>query len=122
MLLRLRNALVSLLRSLGPHSNWFLGSPQRATVAAVVPAGYVLLIDYTNGRDWVTLPPRHPGEEWTALSTHPTDDRPNESELAAVDEALAARRLVRTEPWGIDVESRLCASIEIVRAADQSGR
>jgi hypothetical protein len=118
MLPRLKSALVRVFRSLGTHSNWFLGSPQRATVAAVVPAGYVLLIDYTNGRDWVTLRPRHPGEQWTALSTRPTDDRPIESELAAVDAALSARRLVRTEPWGIDVEGRLCASIQIARGDD----
>ncbi|MBB4741756.1 hypothetical protein BJY16_005215 [Actinoplanes octamycinicus] len=73
-------------------------------------------MDYTNGRDWVTLPPRQPGEEWTGLASRPTDDRPTESEMTAIDTALTARRLVRTEPWGIDVEGRLCASIAIDRA------
>src|SRR5262245_34422274 len=48
--------------------------PQSCQLA--VPAGYILLIDYTNGRDWVTLLPRNAGEEWTALSTSTTDDRP----------------------------------------------
>jgi hypothetical protein len=94
----------SVLARLRPRPNWFLGVPQRATVAAVIPAGYILLIDYSNGRDWVSLPPRRAGEEWSALSTEATDDRPTEQELAAVDAALAARRLVRNEPWGIDVD------------------
>jgi hypothetical protein len=107
-------ALLSALTRLRPRRNWFLGTPQRATIAAVAPAGYILLIDYTNGRDWVTLPARRPGEEWTALSTAVTDDRPDERELTAVDAALADRRLIRTQPWGIDNNGRLCADIAVI--------
>jgi hypothetical protein len=117
MLVRLRSILVRFLTSLGPHPNWFLGSPQRATLAAVVPTGYVLLIQYTNGTDWATLPSGPTHDEWSSLSTQVTDDRPTEGQLAEVDAALAARRLVRTEPWAIDLESRLCASIAVARDA-----
>jgi hypothetical protein len=107
--------LLTALTRLRPRPNWFLGAPRRVTIAAVVPAGYILLIDYTNGRDWVTLPTRRPGDQWTALSTDVGDDRPDERELMAVDAALADRRLIRTESWGIDINGRLCASIAVAR-------
>jgi hypothetical protein len=69
------------LASLRPPPNWFLGRPQRATIAAVNPAGYILLIDYTNGRDWVDLPGRE--QDWTNLSTRAADERPSDDELTA---------------------------------------
>src|SRR3954447_14327664 len=96
--------LLTALRRFGPRSNWFLGTPLRATIAPVLPAGYILLIDYSNGRDWVTLHGGQPGEDWTSLATEVTDGRPTEQDLAAIDAALADRQLSRTEPWGIDLE------------------
>jgi hypothetical protein len=110
-------SLLTALVGLRPRPNWWLGVPQRATIAAVAPAGYILLIDYSNGRDWVSLPTRQPGDDWTALSTRVTDDRPDDGELTAVDAALAVRRLARIEPWGIDIDGRLCASVTATRAA-----
>jgi hypothetical protein len=97
-----------------PRPNWFLGAPQRATIAAVNPTGYILLIDYTNGRDWVDLPGR--SQDWTALSPRAADERPSDEELAAVDVELSRRRLLRTQPWGIDTEGRLCAAVISTRA------
>jgi hypothetical protein len=102
------------LALLRPPPNWFLGRPQRATIAAVNPAGYILLIDYTNGRDWVDLPGRE--QDWTTLSTRTADERPSDDELTAVDVELARRRLLRTQPWGIDTEGRLCASVISARS------
>lgn len=112
---RPRHAVRTVLARLRPRPNWFLGAPQRATIAAVNPAGYILLIDHTNGRDWVDFPGRRRGEDWTALSTRTTDDRPSEDELTAVDAELTTRRLVRTQAWGIDGEGRLCAPVSTTR-------
>lgn len=112
-------AVLAALGRLRPRPNWFLSRPRRATIAAAAPTGYVLLINYTNGTDWVTLLTRRPGEEWTALATDITDDRPNEHELTAVDAALAERRLTRTEPWGIDANGRLCAAIAVIRPGNE---
>ncbi|MDT4991083.1 MAG: hypothetical protein QOH97_975 [Actinoplanes sp.] len=112
---RTRQAVRTALAHLGPRPNWFLGTPQRATIAAVNPVGYILLIDYTNGRDWVDLPGRRQSENWTALSTSADDNRPSDEELNAVDTELTTRRLVRIEAWGVDVEGRLCASVRIIR-------
>lgn len=112
---RPRRAVRTALAHLRPRPNWFLGAPQRATIAAVNPAGYILLIDYTNGRDWVDFPGRRRGKDWTALSTHATDERPNDDELTAVDAELSTRRLVRTQAWGVDSEGRLCAPVSTTR-------
>lgn len=50
---------------------WWTGCV--AVIAAVRPAGYILLINYTNGTDKVTLHGGQPAEEWTALATDVTD-------------------------------------------------
>ena len=111
-----RVLLTALARFL-PHPRWWLGKPLRATIAPVEPSGHVLLVAYTNGTDWATLSPDDDGPEWTALSTRVTDDPLQAAEFTEVETALAKLRLVRTEPWAIDADGRLCASIAVERAA-----
>lgn len=89
-----------------PRPRWWLGTPLRATIAPAAHGGYLLLIHYTQGTEWVsTLPVR---------TSQP--DRPTEGEFTAVADALTARGLTRTSPWQIDADARLCTDIAAVRS------
>ncbi|RKN44306.1 hypothetical protein [Micromonospora endolithica] len=106
-----RRALRAAAARLLPRRPYWLGTPLRATIAAVTSGGgYVLLITYSQGTEWVDLPAR----------TEPYD-RPDDREFTAVAAALAARGLARTEAWAIDTNARLCASINPVRKEARRG-
>ncbi|PZF99494.1 hypothetical protein [Micromonospora deserti] len=85
---------------LRPRRPFWLGRPLRATIAPATSGGYVLLIRYAQGTEWVFLPTR----------TQPYQ-RPDEREFTAVAAALATRGLIRTTPWHIDTDANLCADI-----------
>ncbi|NIL56231.1 hypothetical protein HCB18_04185 [Salinispora arenicola] len=87
-----------------PRPRWWLGTPLRATIAPATHGGYLLLIHYTQGTEWVST-----------LPTRTTPGRHDERELAAVADALSARGLTRTSPWQIDSDARLCTDITTVR-------
>ncbi|MET8123426.1 hypothetical protein [Micromonospora sp. NPDC005291] len=103
-------ALRTAATRLRPRRPYWLGTPLRATIAPAACGGYVLLIHYTNGVEWVSsLPTRT--EEY---------DRPDEREFTAVAAALATRGLTRTTPWQIDQHARLCAPIAVIRTGKES--
>jgi len=94
---------------LRPRRLFWLGAPLRATIAPAACGGYVLLIDYAQGTEWVSLPTR----------TEPYD-RPDEREFTAVAAALAERRLTRTTPWQIDTDARLFVDIAAIRTVSRT--
>ncbi|MER7894357.1 hypothetical protein ABTX15_31590 [Micromonospora sp. NPDC094482] len=87
----------------------WLGIPLRATIAAAACGGYTLLIQYSQGTEWVDLPIRM--QEY---------DRPDEREFTAVAAALAERGLMRTTAWQIDQYARLCAPIAAIRTGKEN--
>jgi hypothetical protein len=87
-----------------------LGTPQRATIAACGCGGYLLLIDYTDGREWLDLPLRT--EEY---------DHPDEREFTAAAEHLAARGLAWVLPWQLDGHGNLTAPV-IATTGREAGR
>ncbi|GAA1879147.1 hypothetical protein [Asanoa iriomotensis] len=87
-----------------PRPLWWLGRPLRATIARDTDGAYLLRIAYTQGVDWVALP----------AGAHPSDP-PDADQLAAVAVALAERNLQPTEPWAIDTNAELCASLVATR-------
>ncbi|WP_328853382.1 hypothetical protein OG994_12725 [Micromonospora globbae] len=94
-----------------PCRPFWLGTPLRATIAPAASGdGYVLLIRYAQGTEWVDLPTR----------TGPYD-RPDEREFTAVAAALAARGLTRITPWQIDTDAHLCAPISPIRKEARRG-
>ncbi|MEU5939042.1 hypothetical protein ABZ807_07595 [Micromonospora sp. NPDC047548] len=103
-------ALLKAATRLRPRRPIWLGTPLRATIAPAACGGYILLIRYTQGTEWVSsLPTRM--EEY---------DRPDEREFTAVAAALAERGLMRTTPWQIDQYARLCAPIAVIRPGKES--
>ncbi|MFF4879723.1 hypothetical protein [Micromonospora sp. NPDC000668] len=108
MLSSLRKLLIA--ARLRPRRPYWLGTPLRATIAAAACGGYILLIDYAQGTEWVS-----------SLTTRMEEyDRPDEREFAAVAAALAARGLIRTTAWQIDAYGRLCAPIAVIRTGKES--
>lgn len=95
-----------------PRPRWWLGTPLRATIAPATHGGYLLLIHYTQGTEWVRTLPAHTSQP----------DRPNEGEFAAVADALTARGLTRTSPWHIDSDARLFTDITTTRATGTEDR
>jgi hypothetical protein len=99
-------ALFSRVRLLGPVAV-LLGTPQRATIAPYACGGYMLLIDYTDGRERLDLPRR--AEEY---------DRPDDREFTAAAGHLAARGLAWVLPWQLDVHGNLTAPVVPVDRED----
>jgi hypothetical protein len=77
-----------------------LGVPYRATIAAAACDGYLLLISYTNGTEWLDL--GHRAEAY---------DHPDEREFAAAADLLAARGLDWVLPWELDRQGNLTAPV-----------
>lgn len=103
-------ALLKAASRLRPRRPISLGTPLRATIAPAACGGYILLIDYAQGTEWVSsLPAR----------TEPYN-RPDEREFTAVAAALAARGLMRTSPWQIDGYGRLCIDIAVIRSTSRT--
>ena len=92
-------ALWSRLRLLGPVGV-LLGTPQRATIAAAACGGYLMFIDYSDGREWLDLPLRM--EEY---------DHPDEREFTAAAAHLAARGLAWVLPWQLTAAGDLTAPV-----------
>ncbi|MFV2099818.1 hypothetical protein [Micromonospora sp. LOL_024] len=103
-----RRALRNAVARWRPRRPFLIGTPLRATITAAASGGYTLLIQYSQGTEWVDLPLRMEGY-----------DRPDEREFDAVAVALASRGLTRTTAWQIDAYGRLCAPIAVNRCGKE---
>ncbi len=106
------HALWSRARRLGPIAV-LLGRPQRATIAPYACGGYLLLIDYDQGRERLDLADRS-GD----LADY---DHPDDRDFIAAAEHLAARGLVWVLPWQLDQHGNLTAPVVPV-AREESNR
>jgi hypothetical protein len=89
------------LRAIGPFA-LLIGTPRRATIANHPDGGYRLLIDYTDGREWLDLP----RSRAAALYHRPTD-----TEFDAATRLLTARALTWELPWQLDTEANLTCPV-----------
>jgi hypothetical protein len=106
------HALFSRVRLLGPVAV-LLGTPQRATIAPYACGGYMLLIDYTDGRERLDLADRYDN-----LHDY---DHPDDRDFTAAADHLAARGLAWVLPWALDQHGNLTAPIVPV-AREESHR
>ncbi len=94
-------ALCCRLRAVGPVA-LILGTPQRATIANHPDGGYRLLIDYTDGREWLDLPRSRAADLY---------GRPGDAEFAAAARLLTARHLTWELPWQLDKDGHLTCPV-----------
>jgi hypothetical protein len=89
-----------------------LGTPQRATIVPYACGGYLLLIDYDQGRERLDLADRS-GD----LRDY---DHPDERDFTAAAEHLAARGLAWLLPWQLDGHGNLTAPVIAMTGREES--
>jgi hypothetical protein len=104
-------ALWSRVRLLGPVAV-LLGTPQRATIAPYACGGYMLLIDYDQGRERLDLADR-------SGDLHDYD-RPDDRDFTAAADHMAARGLAWVLPWQLDPHGNLTAPVVPVTGEDNA--